>query len=32
MMGFKVAAAGPYASAKLYALEGVFSPVEIGGL
>jgi hypothetical protein len=32
MLGLKLAVTGPYASAKLLTLEGVFEPLEIGAL
>jgi hypothetical protein len=32
MLGLKLAVNGPYASAKLYTLEGAFEPIEIGAL
>jgi len=32
MLGLKFAVTGPYASAKLYTLEGAFEPIEIGAL
>jgi hypothetical protein len=32
MLGLKLAVTGPSASAKLYAVEGVFEPIEIGAL
>jgi hypothetical protein len=32
MLGLKLAVTGPYATANLYALEGVFEPTDIGAL